>query len=99
MLINDDQYLSVIESIKRQICEARYRATVEVNRELTLLYYHIGKTINEHKSWGNKFIDNLAKDIKLEYPNATGYSVRNLKYMAKFASEYPDEKIVQGVLA
>ena len=99
MLINDNQYLSVIESIKQQISEARYKATIEVNRKLTLLYYHIGKTINDHKSWGNKFIDNLAKDIKLEYPNATGYSVRNLKYMAKFASEYPDEKIVQGVLA
>lgn len=36
--------------------------------------------INEHKSWENKFIDNLAKDIKLAYPNSTGYSIRNLKY-------------------
>lgn len=99
MLINDNQYLSVIESIKKQISEAKYKAVIEVNKELTLLYYNIGRTINEHKSWGNKFIDNLAKDIKLAYPNATGYSVRNLKYMAKFAAEYPDEKIVQGVLA
>ena len=99
MLINDNQYLSVIESIKKQISEARYKAVIEVNKELTLLYYNIGRTINKHKSWGNKFIDNLAKDIKLAYPNATGYSVRNLKYMAKFAAEYPDEKIVQGVLA
>ena len=95
MLINDNQYLSVVESIKEQINEARYKATVQVNRELILLYYDIGRTINEHKSWGNKFIDNLAKDIKHAYPSTTGYSVRNLKYMAKFAAKYPDKQIVQ----
>ena len=99
MLINDNQYLSVIESIKTEISKAQYNAVLQVNKELTLLYYHIGRIINEHKAWGNKFIDNLARDIKIAYPNSTGYSVRNLKYMAKFAAEYPDEQIVQEVLA
>ena len=99
MLINDSQYLSVIETIKKQIGTARYKATVEVNRELILLYYDIGRIINEHKSWGNKFIENLAKDIKIAYPNATGYSVRNLKYMTKFAAEYPDREFVQQLAA
>ena len=99
MLINDNQYLSVIESIKTEISKAQYAAALQVNKELTLLYYHIGRIINEHKAWGNKFIDNLARDIKIAYPNSTGYSVRNLKYMAKFAAEYPDEQIVQEVLA
>lgn len=63
------------------------------------MYYEIGKIINFHKSWGNKFIDNLAKDIKLAYPDSTGYSSRNLKYMAKFAAEYTDEQIVQTLSA
>lgn len=99
MLINDNQYLSVIESIKSEISKAQYNAVLQVNKEMTLLYYHIGKIINVHKAWGNKFIDNLAKDIKITYPNSTGYSVRNLKYMAKFAAMFPDEKFVQEVLA
>lgn len=64
-----------------------------------LLYYNIGLIINENKAWGNNFIENLAKDIKLAFPNSTGYSVRNLKYMAKFAAEYPDGEFVQEVLA
>ena len=64
-----------------------------------MLYYNIGLIINEHKEWGNKFIENLARDIKLDFPNSKGFSVRNLKYMAKFAAEYPDEQIVQEVLA
>lgn len=98
MLINDNQYLDVIESIKNEISKAQYSAALQINKELTLLYYHIGSTINEHKTWGNKFIDNLAKDIKIAYPHSTGYSVRNLKYMAKFAAEY-DEEFVQTVSA
>jgi predicted nuclease of restriction endonuclease-like (RecB) superfamily len=99
MLINDNQYLSVVVDIKEKIKQARYKATFAINQELIMLYYQIGKIINEHKSWGNKFVDNLARDIKLEYPDSTGYSVRNLKYMAKFALEYPDEQFVQTLSA
>ena len=33
------------------------------------------------------------------FPNFTGYSVRNLKYIAKFAEEYPDAEFVQQVVA
>ena len=99
MLMNDNQYLSIIENIKTKIENAQLKAAVSVNHELVMLYYNIGGIINEHKTWGNKFIENLARDIKLEFPNSTGYSVRNLKYMAKFAAEYPDREFVQQVVA
>lgn len=99
MLMNDSQYLSIVESIKNEIKYSQFKAAVSVNRELIMLYYNIGVTINENKNWGNKFVDNLAKDIKLEFPNSTGYSVRNLKYMAKFALEYSDREFVQQVVA
>ena len=97
--MNDNQYLSIIENIKTKIGNAQFKAAVSVNRELVMLYYNIGLIINENKSWGNKFIENLARDIKLAFPNSTGYSVRNLKYMAKFAEEYPDSEFVQTVSA
>ena len=99
MLMNDNQYLSIIENIKTKIGNAQFKAAVSINRELVMLYYNIGLIINDNKSWGNKFIENLARDIKIAFPNSTGYSVRNLKYMAKFAAEYPDAEFVQEVLA
>ena len=55
--------------------------------------------INEHKAWGNKFVDNLATDIRIAFPESKGYSVRNLKYMAKFAETYPNREFVQQVVA
>lgn len=86
-------------ALKNEIRDAQYKAAVSVNRELILLYYEIGRVINAHNSWGSGFIKNLAADIRLSFPNATGYSERNLKYMAKFASEYPDIEFMQTVSA
>ena len=99
MLMNTAEYLSIIENIKSEITAAQYRAAVHVNADMLLLYYDIGCVINEHKSWGNKFIDNLAADIRIAFPESKGYSVRNLKYMAKFAETYPDQEFVQRVVA
>ena len=99
MLMNTPEYISIVENIKHEITAAQYRAAVHVNADLLLLYHSIGCIINDHKSWGNKFIDNLAADIKMSFPESKGYSVRNLKYMAKFAEAYPDREFVQQVVA
>jgi predicted nuclease of restriction endonuclease-like (RecB) superfamily len=66
---------------------------------MVMLYWNIGNIINEKSKWGNKFIENLARDIKLEFPSSKGYSVRSLKYMAKFARITPDLEIVQTISA
>lgn len=99
MLMNKNEYLDIVNTIKSNIRSAQYKAVVSANRELILLYWNIGNVINAHKSWGDKFIDNLARDIKLDFPDIKGFSVRNLKYMSKFAGLYPENEIVQEVLA
>lgn len=99
MLMNSSEYFETIEQIKSEIKAAQYKAAVSVNQELILLYHSIGELINTHKVWGSKFIDSLAKDIKIAFPSVKGYSVRNLKYMAKFAATYPDRQFVQTVSA
>ena len=99
MLMNQNEYLETIEAIKHEIKKAQYRAVVSANKELLILYYRIGQVINEHKVWGNKFVETLSADIRMEFPNTKGYSVRNLKYMAKFAATYSDEEFVQTVSA
>lgn len=99
MLINSKDYLTVVDTIKNNIRVARYKAVLSANRELIMLYWNIGNVINENNTWGSKFIDNLARDIKLDFPDMTGFSVRNLKYMAKFASTYKAIEFVQQVVA
>ncbi len=99
MLMNSGEYIATMEKVFQEIRSAQYRATQQVNSELVLLYHSIGCMINTHKEWGNKFIDNLAADIRREFPGSKGYSVRNLKHMAKFAEAYPDREFVQTVSA
>lgn len=99
MLMNSGEYIATMEKVFHEIRSAQYRATQQVNSELVLLYHSIGCMINTHKEWGNKFIDNLAADIRREFPGSKGYSVRNLKHMAKFAEAYPDREFVQTVSA
>jgi predicted nuclease of restriction endonuclease-like (RecB) superfamily len=96
--MNNSEYMGILDEIKEQIRKARYQAIVGANREMIMLYWNTGKYINEHKSWGNKFIENLSRDIRLEFPDIKGFSVRNMKYMAKFSTTYPDSEIVQRAL-
>lgn len=95
MLMNSPDYLATIEQTKQEIRTSQYRATMHVNADLLLLYHNIGQVINTRKSWGNKFIENLAKNINPDFPPAISYSVRNLKYMAKFSLTYPNRGFVQ----
>jgi len=99
MLINNNEYISVVNDIKAQIRTAQRRVLHEANRELFVLYWNIGKVINKNSAWGNKFVENLARDIKLDFPDTRGYSVRNLKYMAKFSKTFPNFEIVQSLTA
>ena len=43
-------------------------------------------------------IDNLSYDIQIAFPDRKGYSVRNLKYMAKFAARFSDRKLCKRCL-
>ena len=55
-------------------------------------YWKIGNYILYHQNlqgWGSKIIKQLAKAIRLNYPEKKGYSERNLTYMCQFARSYP----------
>lgn len=91
--------MSIVDDIKGKIKSAQHRNALAVNDEMVMLYWNIGTVINDHSVWGNKFIENLARDIKIDSPHAKGYSLRNLKYMSKFAKIYPDLEFVQRSVA
>lgn len=96
------EYVEFFAQLKQRITSAQYQAVRSVNKELILLYHHIGSEIlNRQKDygWGAKIIDILSNDLTKEFPGMKGFSHRNLKYMRKFAEEYPDFKFVQEVLA
>jgi predicted nuclease of restriction endonuclease-like (RecB) superfamily len=95
-------YEEFLHALKEQIKSAQMRAVLAVNQELVILYWQIGQEIltrQQTQGWGAKVIDKLAKDLQKSFPEMKGFSSRNLKYMRSFAEAYPQESIVQEVLA
>ncbi len=95
-------YAQLLENLRQRIRQAQVRAALSVNRELVLLYWHIGREILQRQAqedWGAKVIDRLAQDLTQEFPEMKGFSPRNLKYMRAFAEAWPDEQIVQQLVA
>lgn len=101
-LERNNDYKEWMQLILKKIESAQIRTALKVNTDLLTLYWEIGQMIlekQEQKGWGSKVIDLLAKDLKRSFPDNTGFSVRNLKYMRTFAEAYPDFPIVQVPLA
>ncbi len=96
-------YVEWLNSIKKKVQTAQIKAVLSANSELIRLYWCIGKEIfdkQEIESWGKSVVENLSRDLKLEFPNIKGFSRRNLFYMKKFYDFYKvDYKIVQQLVA
>lgn len=93
MLTPSNQYLQAVEEINDYVNQAKCRASVSVNSEIMKTNIFIGNVIIRNSEWGNKFVENLSKDMKMRFPSAKGYSVRNLKYMKKFAQTFTEDDV------
>jgi len=101
-LVIPSDYGPFLEELKERIRSAQVRAALSVNRELVLLYWSIGNRIlaaQKLEGWGTKVVDRLSADLRSEFPDMTGLSARNLKYMRAFAEAWPEGPIVQAPLA
>lgn len=86
----DIGFISIIDQIKADIIHTRNKVLIDANRELISMYFRIGKTINENAKYGNHFIEELATRLKIDFPDADGFSPRNLARMRKFYVTYGD---------
>ena len=86
----DKDYFHDLQEIKEAIRTNQNKAMVIVNSAMIMTYYEIGTIINKRKTWGSKYIKNLANDLK-EY--GKGYSYDQLKRMAQFANEFSVQEI------
>lgn len=91
--VSKGEYAKLLKNIKTDILQTQLKAALSVTKELTLLYWRIGKIIAEKMSaegWGTKVVERLAHDLGNSFLGVAGFSIRNLKYMRKFADCYRD---------
>ncbi len=87
----------MLVEIRRLIDNARQRAAVAVNQELSWLYWQIGKRLQvevlggQRAEYGKQVIDTLARQLTLAY--GSGWSAQQLRHCLRAAETFPDEAI------
>jgi len=88
----------LLNDIRRMIDETRSAIAVTVNVGLTVLYWHIGKRVGQEilegkrAEYGEAIVSTLSRQLAQDY--GSGFSVKNLRHMIKFAEAFPDDQIV-----
>lgn len=96
-LAKGDDYGLWLKELKTKIRSTQIRAALAASRKLILFYWELGGDLSlklEETNRGAKVIDQLAKDLRSEFPDMQGFSRRNLYYTKKFYeifSSFPDD--------
>lgn len=95
----EQDFKNILLNIKHEIKNSQIKTMFEVNKNLIMLYFRLGKIISENSEYGKGFIKNVSTELKLEFPNMKGFSERNLNYMKLFYEEYKDDENLQQLVA
>lgn len=94
----DVEYKSWLIHLKSRIRSAQAKAAIAVNSALIEFYWELGKMIAETQTaYGTGFLEQVSKDLKDEFPEMQGLSVRNLKYTRQFYIFYQSLIVQQPV--
>ena len=95
----EEDFKKIIGNIKEEILNAQIKAIQQINSNLIMLYFRLGKIVSENKKYGNNFTKQVSIELKLTFPNIKGFSERNIRSMRLFYEEYKDDVIWQQLVA
>ncbi|MBQ6341598.1 MAG: hypothetical protein IJI41_00595 [Anaerolineaceae bacterium] len=87
----DSEYVQWVHEIKERYRNAQIKAAVKVNSEQLLFNWQLGRDLVRRKAeerWGSGIVEQLSLDLQNEFPDAKGFSSRNLWNMKKWYSFY-----------
>ena len=87
-------YAALLRKIKQRVLIAQQRAIYAANEEMLRMYWDIGGLLQQSQEadgWGKKTLQRLAADLKNDYSEIKGFTVRNMQYMVQFFNEYNQE--------
>lgn len=92
--VNIKDYADLLKKVRQRIYLAQQRAILSANEEMLRMYWDIGNMLysrQEEAGWGTKLLERLSNDLKNEFPDVKGFSVRNCQFMIQFYKEYNQE--------
>ena len=97
--MNNNNITPLVDDLRQIINEARNRVAVNVNAELTLMYWHIGERINrevlgnERAEYGKQIVAAVSRQLQKDF-GSKGFDEKSIRRMMNFVNRFPDFQIV-----
>ena len=79
-------YAALLRKIKQRVLIAQQRVIYAANEEMLRMYWDVGEMLQQSQDadgWGKKTLQRLAVDLKNDYSEIKGFTVRNMQYMVQ----------------
>lgn len=87
----DKEYISWLSEVKQRFRSSQAKTMVRVNTAMLEFYWSIGRDLvamHIEEKWGKGIVKQFALDMRNEFPNETGFSDSNVKYMRRWYGFY-----------
>ena len=89
--IADNEYVKWLSDVKARLHQSQIKAAIRVNTAMLEFYWSIGRdlvALRAEERWGAGVVKQFALDMRQAFPNETGFSDTNVKYMKRWYSFY-----------
>ena len=97
----DKEYIEWIHELKSRFRNSQIKAAVKVNSEQLLFNWQLGRDLVVRKAeekWGTGIVNQVSLDLQAEFPEAKGFSARNLWNMKKWYLFYAENDGASDIL-
>ena len=97
-MLADKDYVEWVADVKHRYRQSQVRASVRVNTTMLEFYWSVGRDLvrmRAEEKWGAGVVKQFALDMRQAFPNETGFSFTNVKYMKQWYSFY-SERVEKG---
>jgi predicted nuclease of restriction endonuclease-like (RecB) superfamily len=97
-MLADKEYVEWVADVKHRYRQSQVKASVRVNTTMLEFYWSVGRDLvrmRAEQKWGTGVVKQFALDMRQAFPNETGFSFTNVKYMKQWYSFY-SERVEKG---
>ena len=97
-ILSDAKYLEWLSDVKARLCQSQIKTAIRVNTAMLEFYWSIGRDLvamRAEERWGAGVVKQFALDMRQAFPDVTGFSDTNVKYMKRWYLFYY-ERVIKG---
>ena len=94
----DKEYVEWLADVKARFRQSQIKASIRVNTAMLEFYWSIGRdlvALRAEERWGTGVVKQFALDMQQAFPDITGFSLTNVKYMKRWYLFY-NERDAKG---